>query len=294
MQRLVEMKKFLNPLLITVIAIIGCQNSYHKKDELYIEKSLDSVISNYITDHLNSNIYAIMFYHVANKQYVEISSSYDYYNKDFVDGCFMKNGKIIVYCSFNNGFADSLMYIPKSVQCMDSLKSYRTSIGCRDVDFKTKFYRIINKSQIVAVKPEEIKYESVASDTNVIKRRDLNDIVNNYINEINPLLTYIRFKHIKNKRYFSIGSDNVYERKGLVGVFFRNGRLVVLYSDNGHIDDDIAEKSELGDMGLLDGYRVLPREFPLDPRQEEYQIHLNKITKLNKKNPVWINVYFFY
>lgn len=186
------------------------------------------------------------------------------------------------------------MYIPKSLHCMDSLKQYHTSTGCHNIDFKTKFYRIINRKNIVAVKPDDIKYESIASDTNVIKRKDLNNILNKYINTNDPFLTYIRFKHIKNKRYFSIGSDIVYEKKGFVGAFLRNGRLVILYSDNGHIDDDIAEKTELECKDLLNGYRELPREFPLNSEQEEYQIHLNKITILKKDNPVWINVYFFY
>lgn len=117
------MKKiFFYIIIASLLVVSGCDKN--KTPKIFIEESLDSLLSNFIKDNPNDHIYSILFYNKNEKQFMEITSFGKLYYSKLVDKVFYKDGKLICYYSINRSWADSLLNIPASLLCTDSLKKY--------------------------------------------------------------------------------------------------------------------------------------------------------------------------
>lgn len=287
------MKKiFFYIIIASLLVVSGCDKK--KTPKIFIEESLDSLLSNFIKDNPNDHIYSILFYNKNEKQFMEITSFGRLYYSRLVDKVFYKDGKLICYYSINRSWADSLLNIPASLLCTDSLKKYDDlSTGLIDYEgpLNTRTYRIFSKGKILPAKEDDFVCKVIASDTNVIKNEQINNILNSFINEHNPIITYIRFKHIKNKRYMCLGNDISYDKKGFIGMFYRNGRIVVLYSDINMADNDIVETKLLKSIKELSDYHIVHNEIPVY-FQEEYCLKGDDLTEVSCNDPEYIKVHF--
>ena len=91
------MRKLQNIIIFIVLITcnIACKNTNRSFTSMPPE--LDSVIAKYIANHPDNEIYDLIFESRNGKQFFTLQCSSDLYNSDYVDGCFMREGKIIIY-----------------------------------------------------------------------------------------------------------------------------------------------------------------------------------------------------
>ena len=201
----------------------------------------------------------IVFENRNHKQFFYLQSYPDFYDGNFVDGCFIKNGKIIIFWSVNKSWKDSLLHIPQEELCFDSLAKY-SEINKVGVHFDGSpnhlTYRILSVNKYRKAEDSDWSYPEPACDSNVISSAALNKIVNDFINtNDSPTITYLRFSNVNGDNFVSIGYDIVYNPETFSGMFYRNGRIVIVYSlDNiRNLDNRYFPYKRLAITGLLKG-----------------------------------------
>lgn len=95
------MKKISTLLVISTI-LIACNNN-NNNCFMAISPKLDSILDEYIDKNPNNKIYYLIFENRCNKQFFTLQCSSDCYDSHFVDGCFMKKGKIIIFGENRDG-----------------------------------------------------------------------------------------------------------------------------------------------------------------------------------------------
>ena len=113
-------------LIITILLCfvqIAC-NRNGSNSSAMMPPELDSILDEYIANNPKRNVFNIVFENRNHKQFFSLQSYPDLYDSNFVDGCFMKNGKIIIFWSVNKSWKDSLLHIPQEDLCFDSLANY--------------------------------------------------------------------------------------------------------------------------------------------------------------------------
>lgn len=88
-----------------------------------------------------------------------------------------------------------------------------------------------------------------------------------------------------------LGNDISYDKKGFIGMFYRNGRIVVLYSDINMADNDIVETKLLKSIKELSDYHIVHNEIPAY-FQEEYCLKGDDLTEVSCNDPEYIKVHF--
>ena len=243
------MRKLQNIIIFIVLITcnIACKNTNRSFTSMPPE--LDSVIAKYIANHPDNEIYDLIFESRNGKQFFTLQCSSDLYNSDYVDGCFMREGKIIVYWSVNKSWKDSLLHIRKEEQCLDSLAKY-TDFAKNDVindaSYNPLTYRILSINQYREVVASDWEYPKPACDSNVIKSSALNTIINNYINTNgSPTIVYLRFNKVNGDTFVAVGKDCVYDQESFSGMFYRDDRVVVVYSVDNVDNMDIIDKQSM-------------------------------------------------
>lgn len=267
-------------------------NEYKNKDSFFINESLDAILSNYIRENNEQKIFYLFFFRKFDRTFVTIQRSGKYYNSDYTDGVFYKNNKFICYYSINKALADSYIHIPYKLQCIDSLKKYtnvKRVLVNNDASPAPRTYILTNKHDFILAKASDLMCKTKAHDTNIIKDKQINTILNHFINENEPIITYIRFKHIRKNLYMCIGNDLTYERKDFVGMFYRDKRVVVVYSDRKRADCDIIENSKLYGLKDMSEYRMMHRDFPYGIR-DIYLLEANSAKRVSYENPEYMNL----
>ena len=239
-------------LVFIVITLVSCHfDNSHSGN--YIQPELDSVLTEFIEKHPEDSIYSLIFYQNNNKQFFNIQCSDTHYDSRFVDACFVKNGKIITVCSINNSLMDSLINIPPSNQCFDLLEKYNNSNEedcepmCYDMNGNMTSYRILKLNVYRKTKDSDFLCTDSVRSCNVIKSQAINRVLNDYLNSGWTDITYLRFNTQNGTNYMTIGDDYVYDKEEFSGMFYRDGRIVVIYDLN-----------KLANLELIDKKRLLP------------------------------------
>ena len=283
------MKKIL--FVCLVMLQLAC-NGYKNEDSFFINESLDSILSDYIKEKKTNKIFYLFFCRSLDRIFVTIQCSGKCYNSDYIDGVFSKNGKLICYYSINKTLADSYIHIPYKLQCVDSLKKYtnvKKELVNNDVSPAPRTYILFNKHDFVLAKASDFVSKTKAHDTTVVKNKQINQILNNFINENEPIITYIRFKHIKKNLYVCVGNDLTYEKKDFVGMFYRNKRVVVVYSDRKRADSNIIENGKLHGLEEMSEYRMMHREIQYGIR-DIYLLEADSAKRVAYENPEYMNL----
>lgn len=81
---------------------------------------------------------------------------------DIIDGCFVKNSKIICYGAYNRSNKDSMLCIPKEEQCFDSLLRCKEK-GSEQCDLKSYhryIYRLLSVDSVRIATSEELGFHT--------------------------------------------------------------------------------------------------------------------------------------
>lgn len=281
------------PTTLLCIVLIAC-NRNGSNFSAMMPPELDSILDKYIAENPKRNVFNMLFYNFNNKQFFTLQSSSDYYDSNYVDGCFMKNGKIIIFWSVNNSWKDSLLHIPQEELCFDSLEKYKdfNKVGVDyDVPENSLTYRILSKNKYRKAEESDWSYPEPACDSNVISSSALNKIVNDFINtNDSPIITYLRFSNVNGDNFVSIGYDFVYNPETFSGMFYRNGRIVVVYSLDNIRNLDIIDKESLLPIQTISDYRALKRKFPRFSEKKYRIVSKEKMERITSDNSIWIDI----
>ena len=255
---------------------------------------LDSILEEYIAKYPKNDIYYLIFENRNNKQFFTIQSSTSCYDSNYMDGCFMRKGKIIVFWSVNQSWKDSLLHIPQESLCYDSLakfSDFATDLVQYDAPYNPQTYRILSVNQYREVEDSDWAYTTPACDSNVIQSSALNKIVNNYINENDsPNIVYLRFSNLKGDIFVSMGQDYVYDPVTFSGMLYRNKRIVVLYSIDKLKNLEIIDKQSMLPVKTISDYKAQARKYPRYP-EEKYRIVSKEIIEpISSDDNIWMDI----
>lgn len=281
------------PTTLLCIVLIAC-NRNGSNSSAMMPPELDSILDEYIANNPKRNVFDIIFENRNHKQFFTLESYPDFYDGNFVDGCFMKNGKIIIFWSVNKSWKDSLLHIPQEELCFDSLEKYE-DVNKGDVQFcgspNSLTYRILSVNKYKKADESDWSYPEPACDSNVINSTALNKIVNDVINTIDsPPITYLRFSNVNGDNFVSIGYDFVYNPETFSGMFYRNGRIVVVYSLDNIRNLDIIDRKSLLPIQTISDYRALKRKFPRFSEKKYRIVSKEKMERITCDNSIWIDI----
>ena len=269
-------------LVFNLITLASCHFDNLHNDN-YIQPELDSVITEFIKKHPEDSIYTLSFYKFNNKHFFDIYCSGIYYDSNFVDVCFYKNNKIIVAWSINNSLMDSLINIPSSNQCYDSLKKFNdwneSELMYSDKNVYAESYRILGSNNYRIANKSDYALSDTAHSSNVIKSKAINRILNDYLNSYYPHIAYLRFDTLYGRDYMWISNDFVYDKEAFSGMFYRDGRIVVLYDLNRLKTQDLVDKTQLLSITELKDYKAVKRKYA---RFQEYRYIIASKEKIIK------------
>ena len=255
---------------------------------------LDSILDEYIANNPKRNVFNIVFENRNHKQFFSLQSYPDLYDSNFVDGCFMKNGKIIIFWSVNKSWKDSLLHIPQEDLCFDSLAKY-SDVNKGGVHFDGSpnhlTYRILSVNKYKRAEESDWSYPEPACDNNVISSKALNKIVNVFINtNDSPTITYLRFSNVNGDNFVSIGYDIVFNPETFSGMFYRNERIIVVYSIDNIRNLDIIDENSLLPIQRISDYRPMKRKFPRFPEKKYRIVSKEKMERITSDNNIWMDI----
>lgn len=272
--------------IIILITLASCHFDNLHNDN-YIQPKLDSLITEFIEKHPKDSIYSLFFYQNNNKQFFNIQCSDTHYDSRFVDACFVKNGKIITLCSINNSLMDSLINIPPSNQCFDLLKKYNNSNEedrepmCCDIDGHMTSYRILKLNVYRKTKDSDFICTDSVRSCNVLKSQAINRVLNDYLNLCWTDIAYLRFDMQNGTDYMIIGDDYVYDKETFSGMFYRDGRIVVIYDLNKLTNQELIDRSQLLPVTELKYYKAIHRKKAKFYERKYEILSKEKIVKLS-------------
>ena len=286
------MRKIITIILLC-IALIAC-NRNGSNSSAIMPPELDSILDEYIANNPKRNVFNIVFENRNHKQFFYLQSYPDFYDGNFVDGCFIKNGKIIIFWSINKSWKDSLLHIPQEELCFDSLAKYK-DVNKGDAHFDGSpyhlTYRILSVNKYRKAEDSDWSYPEPACDSNVISSAALNKIVNDFINtNDSPTITYLRFSNVNGDNFVSIGDDIVYNPEKFSGMFYRNGRIVVVYSLDNIRNLDIIDRKSLLPIQTISDYRSMKRKFPRFPEKKYRIVSKGEMERIASYNSIWMDI----
>lgn len=280
-------------VLLLCIVLMACDRRTNGSFTI-MPSELDSILDRYIADNPNNKIYYLVFENRCNKQFFTLQSSSDCYDSRFMDGCFMKGGKIIVYWSVNKSWKDSLLHIQEGDQCRDSLTQY-TDFAKTDMDYDAPYnpqtYRILSVSQYRKAEESDWAYPKPACDSNVINSSALNAIVNDYINtNDSPNIVYLRFSNLNGENFVSLGYDYVYDSESFSGMFYRDERVIVVYAIENLKDLEMIDKQSMLPIQAISDYKSQRRKFPRIPEKKYRIVSKEKVELISYDNRIWMDI----
>lgn len=167
---------------------------------------------------------------------------------------------------------DSLINIPPSNQCYDSLKKFNdwneSELMYSDKNVYAESYRILGSNNYRIANKSDYALSDTAHSSNVIKSKAINRILNDYLNSYYPHIAYLRFDTLYGRDYMWISNDFVYDKEAFSGMFYRDGRIVVLYDLNRLKTQDLVDKTQLLPITELKDYKAVKRKYA---RFQEYR-----------------------
>lgn len=261
-------------LILSFLSLIlhNCINESSPNNAI-MAPQLSRILTEYIESNPDDSLYLLIFSNQNNKQFFTLQRSDKYYNKDFVDGCFSMNGKIVIFWELNRTWKDSVLYIsPDESNQFRLLEKYKTwdevhmdyDRSYNPITYEIK--RINNKNGIFNA---SMAFDSPAKSTNVINSKNLNRIINNYLKTCqDPDITIMRFNSLNGYDYVTLSWDYFIDKELFSGAFYRDGRLVIVYSAEKLINKDIINTNELLPIFNFSDYKFLHREYARYPESK--------------------------
>lgn len=244
-------------IMFFLLLFISCNNGSYKPT---LCPKLNSLLEHYIEHDTDMPVITITFSKINGMNIVFFTDA-DRYDNRRADYYYYRGNRLVVLYSTNTD-ADLSRYINK-----DSLYSFNGKIPgyqssnpnpsagifyTSNYETKLKAYQIINADSITArIERPDNRY--IARDSNAIKTKEINTIINDYINK-NPSVMYLlKFKKIDRDLYFIFENSSFYETKNLYGFFKRNNHLIVLYNINEA--STIVKEKDINKSKKLEGFK---------------------------------------
>lgn len=238
--------------------LISCNK--HEYNDIEIAEQLDKVLTGYIDKYGTDSVIRVSFSKAEN--HIDMLIYHEpFYDKNYVDGCFEKQGKLIVYHSDYEGLVDSLItpYYSKNKDLLDKYKKWVLADADINRDFQE--YCILAKDKIV--QDPDIKHvysQKVISEDGVLSPA-VNRLINERLNSNGCLVTSVYFSSKDNEDYLYINSGRLVDYKNLYGCIERGNRIVTFHSveklRNKNIVDTIYIKKCLP---MLSPYKFIPED----------------------------------
>lgn len=168
------------------------------------------------------------------------------YNPKVMDGYYIYKDKLITYYQTDSTDRSDIIdtkYLYKyEGNIPNYIDVYEKLIFCEP---KQYLYEIIDGRKLTVVNNQKslgFRKNEIKGD-NVIKNKQLNKILNDFIYSNVEVLYELRFKTINKKHYAIIRSGIYYGKDKYKGYFYRDGNLIVLYGDSP--SEDILDKTQI-------------------------------------------------
>ena len=187
-----------------------------------------------------------------------------------------------------------MLHIPQEDLCFDSLANY-SDVNKGGVHFDGSpnhlTYRILSVNKYKRAEESDWSYPEPACDNNVISSKALNKIVNVFINtNDSPTITYLRFSNVNGDNFVSIGYDIVFNPETFSGMFYRNERIIVVYSIDNIRNLDIIDENSLLPIQRISDYRPMKRKFPRFPEKKYRIVSKEKMERITSDNNIWMDI----
>lgn len=214
-----------------------------------------------ISDYMNRNdykIYSLSMLKIDGVDHLTIEGQYAY-DKDYTDGFFYTQGKLVVYCFLDKVVRPDIIYQKNTCIFRDTIMGYpEKSNLSANFEPNPQEYCVISPDSIVHSfqVPDSCYHHIDAVDNNVIRDNRLNDFLNNYINTYSAHLYEIYLKKTDASIYAYVSGTFSFDNQLFDGFFFRNGHLVVIYNADLVKDANVFDHEQmLHDTQLLNNYR---------------------------------------
>lgn len=168
------------------------------------------------------------------------------YNPNVMVGYYIYKDKLITYYQTDSTDRSDIIdtkYLYKyEGNIPNYIDVYEKLISCEP---KQYLYEIIDGHKLTVVNNQKslgFRKNEIKGD-NVIKNKQLNQILNDFIYSNVEVLYELRFRTKNNKHYALIRSGIYYDKDKYKGYFYRDGNLIVLYGDSP--SEDILDKTQI-------------------------------------------------
>lgn len=239
-------------LLLSELWLMSCKEDVASST---IDPKLNRLLESYITTESPDSIITLTFSEINGMELLSFSDGVRY-DPRRVDFYFKRRDKLIIIYKTQN--IDLSRFLNK-----DSLKSFNGKISgytkLNDNNGYVSSYDDIPKvivyqitaSDSFTTKISKIDDQYIAIDNNAIRFRDVNKVINDYINENPSVLYLLKMKRINGTLYFVFEKSQFYEKKDLDGYFYRNKHLIALYN----VDTTLINKDEIIQHKNIKGFK---------------------------------------
>jgi hypothetical protein len=95
---------------------------------------------------------------------------------------------------------------------------------------------------------------------------------------------------VNGDNFVSIGYDIVYNPETFSGMFYRNGRIVIVYSLDNIRNLDIIDRKSLLPIQTISDYRSIKRKFPRFPEKKYRIVSKGKMERITSDNSIWMDI----
>ena len=293
------MKKYSISFIICVCILLnGCNVIAHHSDNetAFLCSQLESSLQAYMSNYPNDSIFRICFFRINNTDYVQISrmDMYDAKDSVYVDYYSYFDNKLIICFSLDTCSRDSLLYKDKMNKFkgrIEGAEQFPKGSGSDDYNSYPIYLRIISKDSIqicqdiprMAKRPYKIQDGIVVND-------NINTKLNEYMWKYDGFHYFLRFANYNGTDYVTIGRSDVYEVNEIVGHFWRNDNMILIYNSN---KADVKKYINLDSIVPYTDHSINARkgrpEFYFRPDIDKYKIDSKgKVMKVDTNSPIYI------
>ena len=301
-KNLIGVMKYRAIIIFLLISFLfgGCNFSSCEsdKDSAFLCMPIDSFLRSYIAIYPQDTIFRLCFFHLGDTEYVQICRLEEYGSNDsaFVDYYSYLDNKLIICFSLDTCSRDSLLNKEKMTRFngkIDGIEPNPIGGGSDDYDNHPVYLKIISKDSILVTQDMPRKKKRVDKTHDyVVRSSDISAKLDDYMERYDGFHYFLRFATYKDEDYVAIGRSDVYAEKDIIGHFWRNGNMVIIY-DSGK--EDLRRYINLDSIVPYTDHSINARkgkpEFYFRPDICKYKIDsMGKVMKVDSNSPIYLYI----
>lgn len=295
------MKKYSVCFIIIIYVCIllnGCDVITHHSEEgtAFLCPQLESSLQSYMSNYPHDSIFRICFFRVSNTDYVQISrmEMYDAKDSAYVDYYSYLDNKLIICFSLDTCSRDSLLYKGKMNKFkgrLSDVKQLPVGSGSDDYNSYPVYLRVISKDSIpVCQDMPRMAKRPCKIQNNIVTNDNINIKLNEYMWKYDGFHYFLRFANYNGTDYVTIGRSDVYEEKEIIGHFWQNDNMIIIYNSG---KADVRHYINVDSINPYTNSSINARkgktDFYFRPDIEKYRINSNgKLTMVDYNSPLYV------